>query len=97
MNPSRPLTLLERFNESKKPKVEAPIVAGSIEMEIAIFEQTGKLEKCLDELHSYLSCIKPTSVDPERAFSTTSLIVTKKRNRIAGKKIAKILFLHDCD
>ena len=43
---------------------------------------------------SYL-CVPATSVNCERAFSTATDLITKKRNRLSAETVRKLTFLRD--
>ena len=93
---SAAMTANERLENSKRPKVaDVTTSSCSIETELQEFASSGKAGTRLKRLVHILSLIRPTSIDPERAFSICSMIITKKRCRLGSEKIDKILFLNE--
>ena len=61
---------------------------------MSLFEATNKRPKNLEKLYHTLLKIKPTSVEPERAFSAMGLFVTKLRNRLNDESLNASIFMH---
>ena len=57
-----------------------------VEKEMQLFKIWSESPKHLELLFKALKTIKPTSVEPERAFSSMGFFVTKVRNRMGQMK-----------
>ena len=57
------------------------------------FELSGKRSETLENLYQAMCTISPTSVEPERAFSTVGLFATKMRSSLADNTIDAMLTL----
>jgi len=76
--------------ESKDHKTipaQEEILSQIVKKEMNLFEVTKKRSNNLEQLFCALITIKPTSVEPERAFSATGLFVTKLRNRLNDESV----------
>lgn len=59
----------------------------SIKDDILLFESSGELTEKLSLLLKALMSIKPTSIDSERVFSTSTVFLTKYRASLSDKSI----------
>ena len=73
--------ILESGDHKTIPEQEE-IRSQIVKKEMSLFEATKKRSNNLKKLFHALITIKPKSVEPEKAFSATVLIVTKYRNRL---------------
>ena len=64
-----------------------------VKKEMSLFEATKKRPENLEKLYHALLTIKPTSVEPERAFSPMGLFVTKLRNRLNDESLDALIFM----
>lgn len=64
-----------------------------LKQECSLYESTKTRPENLEKLHKCLLTIKPTSVEPERAFSVMGLFLTKIRNRLSDNMLDAIIFL----
>lgn len=64
-----------------------------LKKEMSQFEADGKKGLYLNLIQDYMMCIKPTSVEAERAFSAAGYICNKLRTRLGDKTINSICFL----
>ena len=64
-----------------------------VKKEMSLFEATKKRPENLEKLYHILLTIKPTSVEPERAFSAMGLFVTKLRNRLNDESLDALIFM----
>ena len=94
------MTLSEEFVsflESKNHECEAITAQESrlqiVKKETSLFEATNKRPKNLEKLYHALLTIKPTSEEPERAFSAMRLFVTKLRNRLNDESLDASIFM----
>jgi len=58
-----------------------------VKKEMSLFEAAKKRSNNLEKLFHALITINPKSVEPERAFSSTELFVTKIRNRLNDESV----------
>ena len=58
-----------------------------------LFEVTKKQPENLEKLFAALKTIRPTLVEPERAFSAMGLFVTKRRSRLNDNTLDALIFL----
>jgi len=74
--------LLSYEERSETSSLEETQTARSqvVKKEMNLFDTTKKRPENLDKLYHALLTIKPTSVEPERAFSAMELFTTKIRN-----------------
>lgn len=68
-------------------------LSAQIKTEMEQKEKTGKSGKYLELIHEYLKQIKPTSVESERAFSTSGFICNKIRSSLKLETLRNICFL----
>ena len=96
---SKKMTLSEEFAsflESEQNKiipVREEIRSQTVKKEMSLFEATKKRPENLEKLYRALLTIKPTSVEPERAFSAMGLFITKLRNRLNDDSIDGLIFM----
>ncbi len=64
-----------------------------IENEFLIYENSGVMGGKLLLVLNWFKTIKPTSVESERVFSTSSNIKTKVRNLLSDESLNKLIFL----
>ena len=64
-----------------------------VKKEMSLFEATKKRPENLEKLYHALLTIKPTSVEPERAFSAMGLFVTRLRNRLNDESLDALIFM----
>lgn len=64
-----------------------------LKSEFALFKNTGKRTKNMQNLLDALLTIKPTSTDVERVFSVCASFCTKIRSRLSDKSLAALVFL----
>jgi len=57
---------------------------------MSLFEATKKRSNNLEKLYHALITIKPTSVEPERAFSAAGLFVTKLRKILSHESVLRL-------
>lgn len=102
-----PLSMKDRLQLAIKQKNElklneitrAPITKNTatltklVKKEIAVLEEEKSRGKYLTLAFNYLSSIKPTSVESERAFSSAGVICTKIRSRLSDTTIDTICLL----
>lgn len=60
---------------------------------MSFFEGGGSKGKILQQVYNLLQTIKPTSVEPERAFSAAGLFCTKVRSRLGDDTLDALSFL----
>lgn len=77
----------EKTNENTKP------LKCSIEKDLKFFEGSGKKTENIQKFFDALLTIRPTSVESERVFSLTGILVTKLRNRLSDESINAISVL----
>ena len=65
----------------------------ALKLEMTAFELSGKRSETLENLYQAMCTIPPTSVEPERAFSTVGLFATKMRSSLADNTIDAMLTL----
>ena len=65
----------------------------TVEKEMSLFEATKKRPENLEKLYHALLTIKPTSVEPEKAFSAIGLFITKLKNRLNGESLDALIFM----
>ena len=63
------------------------ILSQIVKQEMNLSEATKKRSNNLKKLFHALITMNPKSVEPERAFSATGLLVTKLRNRLNDKSV----------
>ena len=75
------------------PAIEIPALT-SIKKEMNFYESYPKSKpERLDKMNKALLTIKPTSVEPEHAFSIMGYFHTKLRNRLSDKVLDALVFL----
>ena len=79
---NQPKTLSEEFasfmeKRHQTTKVQVKVESSIVKKEMSLFEATEKRPENLQKLFNALLTIKPTSVEPERAFSAMGLFATK--------------------
>ena len=67
-----------------------------IKKDMNYFDGGGELSGRLLKLKGALASCQPTSVEVERAFSTSGLVVTRFRTRLNDDMINAICFLRSC-
>lgn len=65
----------------------------SIKSEMALFACSGRRGRCLQQTFNFLLSIPPTSVEAERAFSSTGILCSKLRSRLGDATLDTLLFL----
>lgn len=60
---------------------------------MAYFKQQNIKGKYLTKLHKYISTVRPTSVESERAFSAAGLIATRYRSSLNDETLNVMCFL----
>jgi hypothetical protein len=86
--------LYQFTNKSRSgPQLKYDIGSQLVKKEMNLFEATKNRPSNLEKLYNALMTIPPTSVEPERAFSSASLFVTKIRNRLKPETIDVLSFL----
>ena len=65
----------------------------SIKMEMNCFAQTGIKGKMLTFIDSAVNTVRPSSIEPERTFSTAGRTQNKVRNRMSTKLLDAIIVL----
>jgi hypothetical protein len=81
------------INMSTKKQNTGDTEYKTILKEFNLYEASGKLTKNLKMLLDALLCIKPTSVESERVFSTAGLFVTKIRTRLNDNSVNALVCL----
>ena len=66
----------------------------SIHEELALFDSSNVIGPGLQFLIDNLLLIRPTSVDPERTFSTCGLLDAPQRGSLGPAKFSKIIFIN---
>ena len=70
-----------------------PTLDQIVKKEMALFEATQTRPSNLDRLFRSLLTIRPTSVEPERAFSAMGWFVTRLRTRLNDKTLDALIFM----
>ena len=65
----------------------------SIKMEMNCFVQTGVRGKMLSFIDAAIKTVRPSSIEPERTFSTAGRTQTKVRNRMGPRLLDSIVVL----
>ena len=95
------LSVQERFVLALKKSKAVPepktqeIGNALVKKEISLFEEKGERPHYLELLYQALLTIPPTSVESERAFSSTGLFVTKIRSSLGDNTIDALVFLRN--
>ena len=61
--------------------------------EMSLFESTNTRPANLESLYQSLKTIRPTSVEPERAFSSMGLFSTRLRTRLSDESLDALVFM----
>ena len=61
--------------------------------ELSFYKATGQKSATLERLYKALLTIKPSSVESERAFSTTGFFMTKLRTRMSDENLGMLMYL----
>ncbi|KAL5270755.1 hypothetical protein ACHWQZ_G001435 [Mnemiopsis leidyi] len=87
--------LYEFLNEKASPAEVSQEVSTRItlKMEMNCFKQSGIKGKTLEFLDSAVRTVRPSSIEPERTFSTAGRTQTKIRNRMGPKLLDAIVVL----
>lgn len=85
---------INESNEVPKKKDDSSDINTKIRKEISIFDDTGFRGKYLELCYKYMLCIPPTSVEAERAFSTSGRLCSKIRSRLSDESINNLCFLN---
>ena len=64
-----------------------------VKQECALFESTKRRPENLENLYQALLTAKPTSVEPERAFSVMNFFLNKIRNRMSDRKLDAMIWM----
>ena len=95
------ITLSEEFqsfledSNNPAPPAQEEIGAHIVKKEMNLFEATKKRPENLDKLFKALLTIRPTSVEPERAFSAMGLFATKIRSSLNDDTLNALIFLRE--
>ena len=81
------------LKEEKLHKFKNKLENNIIDDEIKLLKSSGKRAENLENLYNSLKTIKPTSVEPERAFSVMSMFVRKLRTRLNDETVDAMIFL----
>lgn len=87
--------MYEFLNEKASPAEVSQEVSTRItlKMEMNCFKQSGIKGKTLEFLDSAVRTVRPSSIEPERTFSTAGRTQTKIRNRMGPKLLDAIVVL----
>ena len=81
------------LDKSSLPSKEVPALT-TIKKEMSLYESWPKRKpERLEKLYKALLTIKPTSVEPERAFSIMGYFLTRLRNRMSDETLDAMVFL----
>ena len=64
-----------------------------IDNEVEAFRILKRRGSLLEQLHSSFIYIRPVTVEVERLFSTTNILLSKERNRMSDELFDSIIFL----
>ena len=82
------------MNSSTKQRVSLSLLrrrhGPSIKMEMNCFVQTGVRGKMLSFIDAAIKTVRPSSIEPERTFSTAGWTQTKVRNRMGPRILDSI-------
>lgn len=65
----------------------------NVKIEMALFENGGDRGRYLTKAYEHLLTIPPTSVEPERIFSSAGLFCNKIRSRLGDATLDALIFL----
>ena len=95
---NQPKNLFEQFasfmeERHQTTKVQNEIESSIVKKEMNLFEATKKRPENLQKLFNALLTIKPTSVEPERAFSAIGLFATKLRSQLGDETLDDLVVM----
>lgn len=68
-------------------------VSKIIKQEMNLYENSSSRGCILEKTYKKLLTIPPTSIEPERAFSTSSYLCNKMRSMLSDETLEALLFL----
>ena len=93
------IDLTDEYKSFKKEtqqiaKPKSDVTLKLVDQEMKLFEAKGRISEhpTLEKLYRALLTIKPTSCEPERAFSSMGYFVTKIRNRLNDDTVDALIF-----
>ena len=75
-------------------KVQDEVESCIVKKQMSLFEATTKIPENLQKLFNAPLTIKPTSVEPERVFSSMGLFATKVRSQLCDETLDALIVMH---
>lgn len=84
---------LEKATENRMRSSAHEDIFTNVRIEMALFENGGDRGRYLSQAYDHLLTIPPTSVEPERVFSSAGLLCNKIRSRLSDISLDALVFL----